>query len=347
MNKTYLLCRAPAEQGPFGFGAAIIACALVLQSPPAAAGYYEQGKLVGSTTTGPATQGASVSLSADGNTLIVGGPYDDRLYPNNNNNDTPYFVGAAWIFTRSDGVWAPMEPAKLVGTSAAIIGYYGSGQGTSVAMSGDGFTALVGGSNDGVWGGDRNDSYTLGAAWVWTRGTGDVWSQQAKLVDSTANSSSVFYLLGSSVALSFDGNTALVGELASNNGPGGAWVFTRTGSTWVQGQWLSDPNASANSNYGAAVALSSDGQTAILGGSGDNTAVVFTRSGNNWSLKAKLVPTDASGNPGFGKSVALSGIGQTALVGGQFDNFYLGAAWVFTPERGQLGPAGLEACRRQ
>jgi hypothetical protein len=232
MNKTHLLCWTPAGQAPFGFGAAIIACALVLLSAPAAAGYVEQGaKLVGSTNTGPASQGFAVSLSADGNTLIVGGPYDNAV---TNGGDTVH-VGAAWIFTRSDGVWTQQQP-KLVGNSATVITLSGLGQGLSVAMSGDGFTALVGGSNDG---GDKEIGSTLGAAWVWTRDTGDVWSQQAKLADSTASASNgVVYDLGASVALSFDGNTALVGEPSLFNGPGGAWVFTRrTDGTgiWDQG----------------------------------------------------------------------------------------------------------------
>ena len=50
-------------------------------------------------------------------------------------------------------------------------------------------------------------------------------------------------MFGTSVALSADGNTALIGGwnddsvLAGNldySGKGAAWVFTRSGSTWTQ-----------------------------------------------------------------------------------------------------------------
>ena len=40
--------------------------------------------------------------------------------------------------------------------------------------------------------------------------------------------------LGFSVALSADGNTALVGGFGDNNRVGAAWVFTRSGTTWTQ-----------------------------------------------------------------------------------------------------------------
>ena len=38
---------------------------------------------------------------------------------------------------------------------------------------------------------------------------------------------------GSSVALSTDGGTALIGESEDNEGVGAAWVFTRSGEEWI------------------------------------------------------------------------------------------------------------------
>jgi len=60
-------------------------------------------------------------------------------------------AGAAWLFTRSNGVWS--QEAKLVGTAATGAAQ----QGASVSLSGDGNTAMVGGPHD-------NDD--IGAAWV-------------------------------------------------------------------------------------------------------------------------------------------------------------------------------------
>ena len=72
----------------------------------ALAQFTQQGpKLVGTGAVGPAEQGSSVALSADGNTAIVGGLDDNGL------------TGAAWVYTRSGGVWT-QQGSKLVGTGA-------------------------------------------------------------------------------------------------------------------------------------------------------------------------------------------------------------------------------------
>jgi hypothetical protein len=158
--------------------------------------WSQQGsKLVGAGAVNSANQGQSVSLSGDGNTAIVGGNSDDGF-------------GAAWVFTRSEGVWSQQGP-KLVGTGA--IGP-STQQGQSVSLSGDGNSAIVGGIVD-------ND--LIGAAWVFRRSAG-VWSQQAKLVGTGAVGQAN---QGGSVSLSGDGNTAIVGGDADNDNVGAAWVF--------------------------------------------------------------------------------------------------------------------------
>jgi len=346
--------------------------------PTARAQFAQQGgKLVGTGIVGVAGQGESVALSADGNTAIVGGP--------NDNND----AGAAWVYTRSGGVWS-QQGSKLVGTGVALIVY----QGASVALSGDGNTAIVGGSDvqgaawvytrsDGAWSqqgsklvgtgpvglanqghsvalsedgntalvGGPADNGGAGAAWVYTR-SGGVWSQQGgKLIGSGAVGSAE---QGASVALSGDGNTAIVGGIDDNGDAGAVWVYTRSNGVWSQqggklvGAGAVQPSGIAAGTYGAfqgkSVALSANGNTAMVGGyldnSGDGAAWVYTRSGGVWSQQGgKLVGAGATGD-GFGVSVALSGDGNTAVVGGFGDSSSLGAAWVYTFAHGvwsQLG----------
>ena len=129
-----------------------------------------------------------------------------------------------------------------------------------------------------------------------------------------------------SVALSADGNTALVGGNLDNN-TGAVWVFTRSGDVWTQqGSKLVGTGAVGNAYQGYSVALSADGNTALVGGDTDNTYAgavwVFTRSGNVWTQQGnKLVGTGAIGTvvqQGF--SVGLSADGNTALVGALCDN---------------------------
>jgi hypothetical protein len=294
--------------------------------------FQEQPKLVGTGAVGSSNQGMSVALSADGNTAIVGGPG-----PNNADRDRPASggpAGAAWVFTRSGGVWR--QQAKLVGTTSE----YGGGlwsQGASVAVSADGNTAIVGGPSD---------NRTMGATWVFTR-SGDVWTQQGnKLVGSRAGEPPLPPGQGMSVAVSADGNTAIVGGWGTE----AAWVFTRSGSIWTQqGKKLAGIGAVGNARQGMSVALSADGNTAIVGGWSDNSNIgatwVFTRNGGVWTQQGKkLVGTDAVGSARQGMSVALSADGNTAIVGGPGDNprdrsvafgfGTAGAAWVFTRSGG-------------
>ena len=168
----------------------------------------------------------------------MGGPDD--------NSDT----GAAWVFTRSGGVWT-QQGSKLVGTGAVGT----AGQGLSVALSADGNTAIVGGAAD------NSDT---GAAWVYTR-SGGVWTQQgSKLVGTGAVGTAE---QGVSVALSADGNTAIVGGPGDNSNTGAAWVYTRSGGVWTQqGSKLVGTGAVGPAEQGHSVALSADGNTAIVGG---------------------------------------------------------------------------------
>ena len=150
--------------------------------------------------------------------------------------------------------------------------------------------------------------------------------------------------VGYDVALSADGNTALVGGRYGIRGAGAAWVFTRTAGVWTQqgGKLVGTGHTGegelghiSEGEFGLAVALSADGNTALIGGpqddSGRGAAWVFTRSAGVWSQQgAKLTGAGASEHAQFGEAVALSGDGNTALVGGRHDESNTGAAWVFT-----------------
>lgn len=268
--------------------------------------WSQQGsKLVGTDSTF-ADQGRSVAISADGNTAFVGGWGDDAN------------SGAAWVFTRSGGVWS-QQGSKLVGTGATTNAH----EGWSAAISGDGNTAIVGANND---------NGSAGAVWVYTRSNG-VWSQQGNKLVGTGAAGAAHQ--GSSVAVSGDGNTAVVGGPLDNSNAGAAWLFTRSNGVWSQGAKLVGGGEAGAAHFGQSVAISADGNTAIVGGLTDNSnagaAWVFTRSGGVWSQQGnKLVGTGAAGAATQGTAVSISGDGNTAVVGGDQDNSAAGAVWVFT-----------------
>jgi hypothetical protein len=208
---------------------------------------------------------------------------------------------------------------KLIGTGAVNA----AAQGVSVAMSADGNTVISGGNQD---------SSSLGAAWVFARNNG-VWSQQGnKLVGSGAG---VFIgniaQIGTSVAMSADGNTAAIGGpgyggVSSNQDTGAVWVFTRNNGIWTQqGEKLigSPVAGSVGSAQGGSIAISADGNTIVSSGAQDNafTGAIWTfkRSSGVWAQSGnKLVIASTS--------IALSADGNTLLVG---NSSALGSATVF------------------
>ncbi len=214
--------------------------------------------------------------------------------------------------------------------------------GISVALSADGKTALVGGSNDDSLLGALEElpvhSQSLGAAWVFTR-TRSGWSQQGtKLLPTGERGPGSF---GASVALSADGRLALIGGPSGYGGVGAAWVFARSGSTWHQLAKLTPNGLSSPTGYvtdpdgfGASVALSALGTVILVGGpaahGGRGSTWIFARSGSTWKQQgAELTGRGEMGTGQFGAEVALSGSGDVAVIGGPFDDEGVGAAWVF------------------
>ena len=208
---------------------------------------------------------------------------------------------------------------KLVGSNA--IG--NSNQGNCVSISADGSTAIIGGPLD---------NNGKGAAWIFSR-NGNTWTQQGNKLVGTGDIGNANQ--GNAVAISADGNTVLIGGYNDSSSYGAAWVFVRSGNTWLQkGNKLVGTGATGSANQGFSIALSADGNTALIGGNNDNNGVgatwVFSRTGNTWSQQGvKLVGTFLFGKPNQGKSVALSADGNIALIGGQNNSDLSGGAWIF------------------
>jgi hypothetical protein len=242
------------------------------------------------------------------------------------------------------------EPeAKLTGGAEA-----GSGDkfGLSVALSADGNTALIGAPRA---------SSLAGAAWVFTRSASG-WTQQGPKLAGPAGAEVAACAatedtgeeeelaaepdecrFGRSVALSSDGNTALVGAPLAQGHRGAAWVFTRSGSSWSVAHVLSDPDPEYKSHFGAGVALSADGQTAMIGAPADHfyrgAAWVFADSPSGWLQQAgPLTGGGEEGQGRFAQNVAISADGATAVIGAPSDASG-GAAWVFAESGGTWGEA--------
>ena len=142
--------------------------------------------------------------------------------------------------------------------------------------------------------------------------------QQAELHASDPASPDQF---GCVVALS--GNTALIGAREKTvdglENAGAAYVYVRSGATWMLQQKLVAADPGDGDAFGSTVALS--GNSALIGAPGRTVAgyevagaaYVFVRSGTKWTQQTELnAPSPGTSNY-FGSAVALAG--TTALIG--------------------------------
>jgi FG-GAP repeat len=205
------------------------------------------GKLDGKHSGELVQEGTSVALSSDGKTALIGGPRSEGEKGERE-------AGAAWVFTWNGSEWK--EQAKLPQGSGTGLE---TGQGQSVALSGDGDTALVGGPGYASF---------IGGAWVYAR-SGEKWEQQGPPLQGNDAGTMEADLEGSGVALSEDGDAAVVGGYADDIYRGAAWAFQRSGSSWSEQEKLEGTGGEASAEQGYSVALSADGGTALIGAAGE------------------------------------------------------------------------------
>jgi hypothetical protein len=158
---------------------------------------------------------------------------------------------------------------------------------------------------------------------------------------------------GQRVALSADGNTMAVTGLREDsnatgiNGDqtnnlagdsGAVYVFTRSGATWTQQAYIKASNTGAGEDFGEGIALSSDGNTLVVGSPGegsnatgidgnqaDNSAplagatYIFTRAATVWTQQAYIKASNTNALDRFGFCVALSSDGNTLAVGARVE----------------------------
>jgi len=198
--------------------------------------------------------------------------------------------------------------------------------GAAVAIQGN--VAVVGAPGDSPLG------FGTGAAYVFVK-TSSGWQQQQKL---TASDSASHKFFGASVAI--DGDRIVVGAYGDQNADifsGAAYVFLRSGSTWVEEQKLTGSENSFIDNFGISVAI--EGDTIVCGAFGNSdpgqsevgSAYVFRRTGTGWIEQQELTASDAASGARFALSVGLS---NGTIVAGADGNSELGhfsgAIYIFT-----------------
>jgi hypothetical protein len=287
--------------------------------------------------------GFSIALSADGDALAVGAPYEDSNSTGNNGSQSDNSAvdsGAVYLFTRNGNTWS--QQAYIKASNASAYNHFG----TSVALSSDGSTLAAGSPHSApyelIWPG-KSDTYS--ATYVFTRSS-TTWSQQAIVTSSDVDLEDEF---GQTVSLSADGNTLAVGAPGESssatgingdeNDNSGSWcgavyVFIRNGNSWSQQAYIKASNTESWDRFGSSIALSADSNTLAVGATGESSSTteingtqndnsasgsgavyLFSRSSTTWSQQTYVKASNAEAGDGFGYSMSLSADGNTLAVG--------------------------------
>ena len=266
--------------------------------------------------------GYSVSISGD--TVVVGGFYDNGTYS-----------GSVYIFDRDQGGpdnWGQVK--KITTPGVDPFDYFGY----SVSISGD--TVVVGAYAD-----DAN-GFTSGSAYIFYRDQGgpDNWGAVKKIIASDGAGEDRF---GYSVSIS--GDTVVIGAYGDNdNGirSGSAYIFYRDQGwpdNWGQVKKITASDGAADDFFSNSVSISGD--TVVVGAPNDDdngtysgSAYIFDRDQggiDNWGQVQKIVASDGAERNEFGYSVSISG--DTVVVGAPFDDdngLNSGSAYVFYRDQG-------------
>jgi len=228
-------------------------------------GWAESQYLKASNTEAGDEFGSAVAV--DVSTVAVSAPKEDSSDTGpgatEDDNDAPD-SGAVYVFIEFDGDWSQQAYLKASNTGSNDL------FGEAVAISMD--TLVVGASDedsaataiDGD--GDNDDAQSCGAAYVFTRSV-DTWTQSAYLKASNGRANHDF---GASVGI--DGDLIVVGAFqddspantvngiqtnaATSTSVGAAFLFERSGATFIQTAYLKASNSGEGDWFGQAVSVS-------------------------------------------------------------------------------------------
>jgi hypothetical protein len=177
--------------------------------------------------------------------------------------------------------------------------------GSSVSLSGDGRTLVVGAPTA---------NSNAGAAYVVTK-SGGAWGAPVALATAATPSSE----FGTSVAIARDGLTLVIGAPAASQEASQVWVSRFVGGAWAPATLLAAKSPAYLSKFGAAVAISADGALVVAGapntGGGGNyrgQAFAYTYAASAWT--EDLLGSGASNFYKIGTSVAVAEDGTNGAV---------------------------------
>lgn len=244
--------------------------------------------------------GSSLSLSSDGTWLAVGAPGNDGTASN---------AGHVRVFRWIANAWS-QQGGDIDGESGS------DASGTSVALSGDGTTVVIGAYLNAGGGLARGSA----RVYEWNSGT-SAWDKVGGDLDGSATADRA----GEAVAINSSGDIVAIGARQNDdNGvdAGHVRVYSTDGTTWsLVGSALQ--GEAAGDYFGDSVSLNSDGTRLAVGAKlnsiGGTAAAaghvrVFDFGAGSWSQLGSDIDGAAAGDE-FGTSVSLNDAGTRFIAG--------------------------------
>lgn len=261
--------------------------------------------------------GASMSMSQDGQALVVGALAQEVSFN---------FVGAAYAYRRTGNGQSWIGPAAVTNPSSTTRTF-----GRSVVLLSNGTVAFISAGSTGTGSFRGAVSLQYRSSILASFSTGPVFS-----ASDTVN----FDEFGNSLACSAD---ELVCVASSNRG---LYVLTppRSQSSWDASSPPEQPEVSSRMDVGTTIsqsvaAISGDGNTVAIGSNSDaNRVWVWSRSSRQgaWQAGSSISSSDPCVEPrtptsfGFGVALGLDFTGQTLLVGAPSGGSGTGQVLAFT-----------------
>jgi hypothetical protein len=306
---SYVIAGAPGDQGPAGepaYGAAYI-------FSRSGSTWTYQSKITAPDAESQDRFGANVDISNDGSYAIVGAFLADGPAGTPQPN-----YGAAYIYVRSGSSWTFQQ--KLTAPNESSDRKFGE----TVVISGDGSYAHV-----AAYRAYTPGPHDAGSVYSFNR-TGSSWASQGRFWAPDAGPGADFF--GRTMAMSNDDSTLIVGAWNTDrpgqpafDQAGAAYIYSWSPSGWGFQQKLTAPDAAYQDSFAFSVAISSDGNTALVGALADEgpagtpqlnygSAYIFSRSGSSWTFQQKITAPDGAASDGFGSRSAISGDGNNVFV---------------------------------
>lgn len=275
-----------------------------------------QDSFIGADTSALDNFGTCLSLSSNGDTLVVGSPGDDL---------SGLSSGSAYVFQRSGTTWSEVQ--KLTPSTPQVLANFGHG----ATISYDSSKILVGAHG-------FQDS--RGKVFVFELSGLSSWNETQDILGPV---SAQFVQFGMNLYISGDGTRFISGTgdrdldvgsgstVSGFSNSGLVFIYKDDAGNFILEETLSSPQPEDFGYFGKSVSINETGDKIVIGAEGENNfsgrSYVYARSGTVWSSDQEITPAVTSGESSqYGFSTGISDDGTIAVVGSPYWTVVSGAS---------------------